>query len=770
MTTTAIALCLAFVILTWLLTWQKNVRLKSDLQVLAQMIAGNVADAVVFNDRAAAQESLFSLSADASVLEARIYDRDNTPIALFFRESATSRELTLPNRPGPDGIQEGPQSLILFAPIHFEGDRIGTVYLKGDLTSLQWSIKVQAIVIGAVTFACLLVAFLFSFMLQRVISRPIVALAERAKLVSSRTDYSVRADKYGDDELGDLVTAFNEMLAKIERRDQDLEDQVVTRTSELVQVNNEYRLAKEGAEQAAQHKSEFLANMSHEIRTPMNVIIGMTELSLEGELGAQERRYLSMVRNSADSLLKLINDILDISKIEAGKLELDPTEFSLAELLGRTVKALAPRAADKGLRLECADERDHRNAINGDLPDELVGDSTRLGQVLLNLVGNAVKFTAQGSVTVEVEAERQSQDSLVLHFVVADTGIGISADKQKRIFESFHQADGSITRRFGGTGLGLSISNELVYLMGGRIWLESEQELGSRFHFTVELEQAKHVTGTLRAAGSASETRALIVDENIENRRALSAVLTQLGVQPASVGSAAAAVQVLAWSAKAGRHFAVVFLDAGQERTREYELLQQIRDQNPGSKLELVLVGAVVVSDSEWSDTGASKYLERPFSRADVAEVLGLAPSGDGSLNARPRALKGSRALRILLAEDKYENQVLAVTLLEQWGHQVVVASNGQEALDRFKEDSFDLVLMDIQMPTMGGVEATEAIRELQREGPVRTPIVGISAHAMKADREYYLKAGMDDYVTKPIRREVLFMAIEKAASAVVVG
>ena len=762
MTTTAIALCLAFVILTWLLTWQKNVRLKSDLQVLAQMIAGNVADAVVFNDRAAAQESLFSLSADASVLEARIYDRDNTPIALFFRESATSRELTLPNRPGPDGIQEGPQSLILFAPIHFEGDRIGTVYLKGDLTSLQWSIKVQAIVIGAVTFACLLVAFLFSFMLQRVISRPIVALAERAKLVSSRTDYSVRADKYGDDELGDLVTAFNEMLAKIERRDQDLEDQVVTRTSELVQVNNEYRLAKEGAEQAAQHKSEFLANMSHEIRTPMNVIIGMTELSLEGELGAQERRYLSMVRNSADSLLKLINDILDISKIEAGKLELDPTEFSLAELLGRTVKALAPRAADKGLRLECA--------INGDLPDELVGDSTRLGQVLLNLVGNAVKFTAQGSVTVEVEAERQSQDSLVLHFVVADTGIGISADKQKRIFESFHQADGSITRRFGGTGLGLSISNELVYLMGGRIWLESEQELGSRFHFTVELEQAKHVTGTLRAAGSASETRALIVDENIENRRALSAVLTQLGVQPASVGSAAAAVQVLAWSAKAGRHFAVVFLDAGQERTREYELLQQIRDQNPGSKLELVLVGAVVVSDSEWSDTGASKYLERPFSRADVAEVLGLAPSGDGSLNARPRALKGSRALRILLAEDKYENQVLAVTLLEQWGHQVVVASNGQEALDRFKEDSFDLVLMDIQMPTMGGVEATEAIRELQREGPVRTPIVGISAHAMKADREYYLKAGMDDYVTKPIRREVLFMAIEKAASAVVVG
>ncbi|MDA1316248.1 MAG: response regulator [Acidobacteria bacterium] len=541
-----------------------------------------------------------------------------------------------------------------------------------------------------------------------------------------------------------------------------LEAQVTARTSDLFKVSTEYRLAKEEAEQAARHKSEFLANMSHEIRTPMNVIIGMTELVLQRSLGTLERRYLSMVRNSAESLLTLMNGILDLAKIEAGRLELDPAEFSLAEVVGRTVKALAPQAAAKGLLLECH--------IQENVSDDLVGDSIRVGQVLMNLVGNAIKFTEQGGVTVNVELKEQSPEKQILHFSIEDTGIGISPDEQETIFESFRQADGSITRRFGGTGLGLSISSRLADLMGGRVWLESEEGVGSCFHFTVELGRVKCVSGLSRDARPSSEARALIVDKNIANRRALSAILTHLGVKSHSVDSAEAAAQIIAWDLNFDQRFSVIFLDADQEGAAVYQLSRRITSENRGSKPKVVFVGATVANDSEWTQAGGSHYLARPFSEAAVAAVFAPGSADEDPLDTNVCALKGSRPFRILLAEDNHENQVLVTAMLERRGSQVVVASDGQEALEKFSAESFDLVLMDIQMPTMGGVEATKAIRQLQKQGSVHTPIVAVTAHAMKGDEEFYRSVGMDDYVTKPVRREVLFAAIERVTAAARLG
>ncbi|MDC8760843.1 hybrid sensor histidine kinase/response regulator [Janthinobacterium fluminis] len=766
---------LAFAVAS-VLSYKENER--QQLLSLAGIVGASNVQALLAKDRRQAQQGLAALGSKGQVRQAALFDRAGRPFARYRSDAAEAPAELAPLDPQlQEQIRAAPvivsadsaafwaPVIRLYRPILQEQEVQGTVMLEADLGDIWQALLRHLAAIAGATLLSFIVALLLTGRFRNIITEPITKLTIAAQKVTSSQTYTHRIAHQRSDELGTLIDSFNDMLAQIESRDatlasyrDQLERQVGVRTEQLEK-------AKNAAEAASQAKSAFLATMSHEIRTPMNGVLGMTELLLASELTEQQRHYTTMVQRSGENLLLIINDILDFSKIEAGKLTVEYIHFNFRELLDDLEYVFAPQAQAKGLRLDFA--------IANDIPLAICGDPNRLRQVFVNLLGNAVKFTDRGGITVQVHVTGEDGQSVGLRVAVCDTGVGVASDAQQHIFDSFSQADGSTTRKHGGTGLGLAISKQLVELMGGKIGVDNALTQGSVFWFTVNFDKRRVDVDDPSFNQQATQgLRALIVDENPATREVLERQLGRWRIASDSATSATDGLQMLRAAGARGQAYTLALLDMDLSRTSGLALAATIKADAAIAGVKLLLLS----SDEGAADTvqrreaGVAYQLIKPARESDLFECIVTPPRASegvraaASRSAPPPAPPGRKRCKVLLAEDNPVNVAVAVAMLEGLGIDVVCAGNGAEALRAAQSEDFDLALMDCQMPVMDGFAATTAIRRLdQQRGRARPlPILAITANALQGDREACLAAGMDDYLSKPFTQQALGQAIAR--------
>ncbi|MEA2011890.1 MAG: response regulator [Verrucomicrobiota bacterium] len=765
------ALLLAFTILLLLEREEFKKALVNENIILSEVIAENCSAPIVFRDENAAEETLSSLAKHPHIKYACIYEKKTYKKGIFAEYRTPEMSDIISEKSLKKKISFTDAYLDITTNIKVKNVKVGTLFIRSDLKQLKDRIRGYTVSIFTVFPIALLLVLIFSYILQKMISHPILKLADTAGKVSEENDYSIRHEKTGNDEIGQLVDVFNQMLEEIQKKDDNLrkahdklEERVVERTLALAEEVEIRKKAQFIAENANRAKSDFLANMSHEIRTPMNGVIGSAKLLSESELSDAQQEYIGMIMSSSKAFLHVINDILDFSKIEANKLILEEKRFCPSELIEDIMQTMSVGVHGKGVELVCD--------IDPSLFEEYFGDPGRIRQILINLIGNAIKFTEKGEVLLRAFVEASSEKKLrkIVKFEVKDTGIGIEDKKLEAIFQPFLQADTSSTREFGGTGLGLTISKKLIEQMGGEIHVSSQRGKGTTFSFYIKILQSKDLINLMQEySGILNGKKICLAVKNKEMMRILSEkylTITKCFIQKAH--NVTELIETITKKDKTPPDCLILDSDFCDTNNKLQEILIRIYQQKPIILLTKIvpLSGTIGFEINEWKKEieNLHRILKPPKKILFLEKMKTIF---DDTKKRKPKTSlskekkKTERHIHFLLVEDNKINQKVAKMIIERGGHSVDLAENGEKALKMHEKKKYDIILMDVQMPVMDGLQAALKIREKEKKNE-HVPIVALTAHALKGDKEKCIEAGMDDYLSKPIQQNLLWKMVDK--------